>query len=893
MDHGKRDTSQFPIATGTYYKMDYSSGVDISRYKNIPVPTSYMAYHSDYNFVGGYDYEKRAGILHIADHHISPGKKQWTWGCGEFGQAWDRNLTDEDGPYVELMTGCYTDNQPDFSWIAPYEEKVFTQYFMPYKEVGSVKNATIDAAVNLEVNSTCATVIVYSTSEFERARIIVKGSHGIYSNDVYSISPNSIYQKEIGFINEKEWELEITVFDCSGKEIIAYKPAKPVIEKMPDPAKEAPLPKDAVTTEDLFLYGMHLEQYRHATYAPEDYYLEGLRRDDSDIRLNNAYGSLLMRRGQFIKSEPFFQKVIQKITRSNPNPYDGGPYYNLGLCLKYQGRLKEAYDYLYKACWNGEYRDCGYYQLACIDCSSHEYTVALDHINCSLAKNYHNIKARNLKTAILRKMGRYDEAKLLAQETLTIDVLDLNSRNELSFLAETAKDSQAVKKWNDEVATILKDNHNSYIEIAIDYIESGLIEEAIILLTQYCDRCNNASLIYPMVDYYLAYCHRMLGQIEAAKHSVEQADAGYPDYCFPHRLEDLMVLQNACELRPELPKAFYYLGNLWYDKKQYNDAITCWEKSLQLDHHFPTVSRNLALAYYNKEKDASKALTSLEYAYVLDQTDSRILMELDQLYKKIGKIPDERIDFLNNHFEQVTDRDDLYVEYITLLNLLGKHSTALQMIMDRQFHPWEGGEGKVSTQYLTALVALAKEYKKQENYEEAIKLLERATGSYPINLGEGKLYGAQENHIYYYLGCALDGFKLAEKAKESYLHASSGLSEPVGMMYYNDQPPEMIYYQGMALLKLGRRTEAYSRFNKLIQYGEKHLFDKVRIDYFAVSLPDLQIFEEDLDRKNTVHCNFMMGLGYLGKQEIDKAEECFKKIAAIDVNHTGITSYSE
>ena len=70
--------------------MDYSAGVDISRYKNIPVPTSYMAYKSDYNFVGGYDHGVQAGLLHVANHHVSPGKKQWTWGNGEFGQAWDR-----------------------------------------------------------------------------------------------------------------------------------------------------------------------------------------------------------------------------------------------------------------------------------------------------------------------------------------------------------------------------------------------------------------------------------------------------------------------------------------------------------------------------------------------------------------------------------------------------------------------------------------------------------------------------------------------------------------------------------------------------------------------------------------------------------------------------------
>lgn len=73
-DHGKRDVSAFPIATGTYYKVDYSAGVDISRYKNVPVPTSYMAEKSDYDFVGAWHHGERGGLLHVADHHVSRGK---------------------------------------------------------------------------------------------------------------------------------------------------------------------------------------------------------------------------------------------------------------------------------------------------------------------------------------------------------------------------------------------------------------------------------------------------------------------------------------------------------------------------------------------------------------------------------------------------------------------------------------------------------------------------------------------------------------------------------------------------------------------------------------------------------------------------------------------------
>ena len=173
MDHGKRAVSTFPIATGEYYKYDYSAGIDISMYKNIKVPTSYMAAHSDFDFIGNYDEEKKAGFLHVADHHISPGKKQWTWGNADFGRAWDRNLTDADGPYIELMTGVFADNQPDFTWLKPYEEKTFVQYFMPYKGVGRVKNATKDAMINFTVEDGTANLLLYTSGCFDNLRLTV------------------------------------------------------------------------------------------------------------------------------------------------------------------------------------------------------------------------------------------------------------------------------------------------------------------------------------------------------------------------------------------------------------------------------------------------------------------------------------------------------------------------------------------------------------------------------------------------------------------------------------------------------------------------------------------------------------------------------------------------
>ena len=421
MDHGKRDVSRFPIATGVYYKHDYSEGVDISRYKNIPVPTSYMAEKSEYDFVGGYDYAKQAGLLHVADHHISPGKKQWTWGCGDFGKAWDRNLTDEDGPYIELMCGVYTDNQPDFSWLKPFEEKVFKQYFMPYKQVGYVKNATIDACVNLEVREDGVHIGVYATSPRKGAKIVLtKAGEEVFS-ETADLSPVSVFEKTVqvpagagagtdpGAL--KETDLKLTVMDGeSGRVLVAYAPREQGIPKMASPAQAAKDPEEIQTNEELFLTGLHIEQYRHATYLPDPYYLEGLKRDPGDIRINNAYGSLLMRRGDFAGAESRFRKAIERLTWKNPNPYDSEAYYNLGLTLFYQERYDDAFDAFFKAAWSSEQQEMAYYYLAAIASRQGAYEAALEYVEKGLVKNAHNIKARGLKAAILRALGRKGEA---------------------------------------------------------------------------------------------------------------------------------------------------------------------------------------------------------------------------------------------------------------------------------------------------------------------------------------------------------------------------------------------------------------------------------------------------------------------------------------------------
>lgn len=894
-DHGKRDVSEFPIAKGTYYKVDYSPGTDISWYKNIPVPTSYMAGKSKYDFIGGYEHDTKGGILHVANHHIAPGKKQWTWGNGEFGFAWDRNLTDEDGPYVEIMTGVFSDNQPDFSWIQPNEERTFTQYFMPYSELGIVKNATKDGAINLEVKEGQVTVKLYTTSVQKNALLEIRSEEEKIWSEVIFISPENPFIKTVEIDTQKSiGNIAIALYNSLGRVIVQYKQESVTDKDIPVPACPAKEPCEIESIEQLYLTGLHIEQYRHATFKATDYYEEALRRESGDVRNNNALGLWLLRRGKFSDSENYFCKAIGTLTERNPNPYDSEPYFNLGLSFFMREKWEEAFEFFHKAVWSAAYQDTGNLYLARICCIRGNFNEALEYINKSLYRNYTSQATRHLKSAVLRKLNSCDEAKTLLDESLSFDKFNLGCLFEnyliTKKLIENLKDGglkaeSLIEKSLSILLNISRGNLNSHMEYAIDYAHAGMYDEAIELLSMSirpgisCD---------PMAHYYLGYFFCKLNDHIRAKEHLSQASLSKPDYCFPNRIEDVNVLEFAIAQDKGDSKALYYLGNFWYAHRQYPDAIKNWERSISTDDEFPTVHRNLAFAYHNKIGDFERAIKELTTAFFLDTNDGRILMELDQLYKKLNKPHQQRLTMLEEFISLTEERDDLYLERVTLYNQIGQFQKAKDLLMNRKFHPWEGGEGKVINQFLICHIQLAKEYLAGFQFEIALKLLNE-TERYPINLGEGKIYGTQENDIYYLKGCAYEGMGDKQSANEYFTKATLGLSEPNQAIYYNDQQPDKIFYQGLAWRKLGNYSKAESIFKKLINFGEKHLTDKIKIDYFAVSLPDVAVFDQDFDLKNRNHCHYLIGLGYLGlnngKQQI--ALEHFNTVLKTDINHMG------
>jgi tetratricopeptide (TPR) repeat protein len=256
----------------------------------------------------------------------------------------------------------------------------------------------------------------------------------------------------------------------------------------------------------------------------------------------------------------------------------------------------------------------------------------------------------------------------------------------------------------------------------------------------------------------------------------------------------------------------------------------------------------------------------------------------------MGRSFEERLSLLDTYPDLVASRDDLYLEKVTLYNNLQRYERARQLMAARKFHPWEGGEGKVVGQYLLCHIELVKQALYKQEYQQAIELL-CTTRSYPANLGEGKLFGVQENDIDYLLGCAYEGLGEMDAATEKFREATIGISQPAQAIYYNDPQPDKIIYQALAWLKLNEPDKAAAIFRQFIWFGQQHMDDHITIDYFAVSLPDMLVFDTDLNLRNKIHCTYLIGLGHLGLGEESAGRKYLEEVLQLDRNHQGAAIY--
>jgi tetratricopeptide (TPR) repeat protein len=881
-DHAKRFITTFPRSEEQYYGVDYPArardGVppeqvpamyvpdgsyaadDLSWYANIPVPTSYMITETEGDFSGGYDHRKEAGVVHVANHHLAPGKKQWTWGNHEFGYAWDRSLTDNDGPYIELMAGVYTDNQPDFSWLAPWETKTFIQTWFPISRIGVPQASNVDAALSLRYEDHVVSIGLYVTRDAGEVEIVLESAGRELHRWVETATVAKPLVLTQGLPSTVDGcALAVTIRTRHGV-LISYAMAASDNVAKPSAAVEPPSPDEVKTNEELYLTGLHLHQYRHATRLPELYWFEALRRDPRDSRVNTAVGLWHLRRGEFADARKHLLSAIASLTRWNPNPNDGEAYYNLGLVERYLKNDKLAYDAFYKASWSASWRGPAYLALAEIDATRHDWAAARDHLRRSLVAEGENLVALNLLAFVLQKLGELDSSVATHRGTRELDRLDIGSR------------------WVDGIKPV---GGQERLDLAFDLLRSGQMAEAAKVLAPARDV--DALGTSPIELFALAQIQEKLGDGDAFE-TWNRASEASIDYCFPSRLEEMCVLQEAVAQYPNCYSPHYLLGNFLYDRRRHEEAMQHWEIAALLNPSFATVWRNLGIGLFNIRRSGEAAATAFDRALVANPSDARILYERDQLWKRLGRSPELRLNELNKHHDLVTERDDLSVEIAALLNQTGKSEEALDLLLNRKFQPWEGGEGLVLSQYTRAVLLLGQTALETGECARAIELFASANHP-PVNLSEAKHLLANNSDVAYWLAVAYEASGDRPEAKRWWQQAARQRGDFQQMSVRRIS--EMTYWSGMAMLRLGYKQQAVALFHEIYDYSIELEGATPKIDYFATSLPSMLLFEENLADRNQIDALFLRSQALMGLEDVSGAVAILNNILIRESSHTG------
>ncbi|HVX08406.1 DUF5107 domain-containing protein [Humibacter sp.] len=700
-DHARRAITAFPAADRPYYGVDYPAraasrpGADrIDFYRNIPVPTSYMVVDSDQGFFGGYDHAAGAGVVHWADRRIAPGKKQWTWGNAPFGHAWDRQLTDADGPYVELMAGVFTDNQPDFSWLMPGEVRRFSQYWYPIPAIGVAHAANRDAAMHVDLVAAGSGAgaeqrkvsVACAVTRPMEATLRVAADGVEFGQRRASLVPGAVLNFEVPIPADLPQESVVVDLLDAGTTVLQWRLAH-ADDVEPWSATEPPRPRDVASVEELYLTGLHLQQYRHPTRSPLPYWREALRRDPGHSRTNLAMAERALRSGDYATALEHARTAVARVTVRNENPQDAESYYLLGLVLERTGRLDEAVRCYAKATWDRTWAVPAGVLAARIALRRRDAAAAEADARALAASGAEDPRLDAIRVVALRRLGRDGEAVAVLAEAMKASPLD----DLLRYLADGSVPGDAGLE----------------VDLALDLHELGEDAQALAVLAKASTRPPTpAGNIAPLAHYLRARILDGLGDETRAREARTAARQSDTTWCFPCGLDAHDALVAALEADPGDDIAAELLGMLLYDAGRRKEAFDLWQRAIGLGADRARLHRNAGLASYNVLGEDHAAWTHYERARELDPLDARLLFEQDQLAARLGHPASERLSRLENERALVVQRDDLVVQLAELLTAQGRAAEALRLLESRTFQPWEGGEGEALAAWDAARFAL-------------------------------------------------------------------------------------------------------------------------------------------------------------------------------------------
>jgi tetratricopeptide (TPR) repeat protein len=845
--HSNNDFVQWPIARESYRGVDYGAngGTDLTWWKNQPSPVSFFFWQGEAGFVGGYDYAQKAGTIHVADVFHNRTSKLWQFGPGLEGQNARRKLTDDGKAYVELMTGTYSNNQPDYSWFSPHSVKEATNFWYPVRDLEIVKNANTEASVTLQMRDNKTVFYGFNTTQLYRgAKAVLKYGDEILSTQTIDIDPAKPFTSTFKSKDDvDEYQLFTELQDANGNILISYTPYKLQHPDLPERQQEVKSPREIESVEDLYLTGRFVEQFSRPGLNPDNYYLEALKKSPDDYRVNIALGIRRVGEWRYVEAEKYLMTAYNKLQVSYFQPKEGELFYYLALAQKGQGKIDAAYRNFFQATWYYEWFSAAYYQLALIESRRGNYAQALAMAQEAYSTNNYDGSIVVLNSALMRRLGQQSEALALINKLLDKDPINFSAIYEKELIEAGGN----MAKWQKN----MQDVDNNYIDISLTYVKAGLYDDGLRLLSSLQNPKN------PLVYYYLAWLYENTGQSAKAKEMLTAATRQSYDYCFPFREETQDVLSNAIEKDPQNAEAFYLIGNLLYDRRP-EEAMQTWQKAVAIKNNFPMVWRNLAFGEFHQNRSMDKAIEYQQKAIATDANHPRWYSELESYFDLSGRSYKECLTILEKNKDVVKKDVTAPQKLVKLYNLNGEYDKAIDFLKTHHFRTWEGGT-EIHNHYVDALTMKGLELTKKGQYKQAIGLFNEAM-LYPENLEVGKpLNDGRAAMLWYFIGQAYEKSGQKSNAKDAYTKSAKAV---------NGRSQDLDYYKAKAYEALGQSDKANELYSDLIKRGE-NILER------GAARTGIGVEEATVENSSYSQAYLLQAFGNIGLGNTAKAKELF------------------
>lgn len=824
--HGKGHFVQWPVA----------NGIDYSKLKNIKSGFSAFAESDGINqdFFGVYAHDRLAGTVVVADHRTAPGKKYFSWGINPDGREWDTLLTDNDGGYLELQLGAFWDNLGyGYAWLNPTEEKEFTAYWYPLKDIGGFVEATKDIALNVKVDENNKFSIgVQATKEFKDVKYSVFTEEKVLAEESINLKLSEPFIKTIVLGPDIDREnIKVQILDNNGKSLIVYdtRPVNNPSPKSPEPGK----PLDLLSADDLYIKGKSDYQDPFSPRA-ESYYNEMLKRDSLDYRANLELGKFSYHRGLNEMAKFYFQNCLSK-EKLNQAGYES--YLYLGLIEFGEGNYKDAGEYLGLASRFEHTKSLAMFYLGNIELINNDPENSLLFYKEALRTAGNKAEIWSYIAIAYRKLGMNSKAETAIKNALNEDPLEFTAITE-QWIANIIPDEEINSQFDRRDSTFV--GSQLYIEEASKYLKIGCLKEAADILNLGINYFAVSNRVFPMLHYYLGYVYDKLGNKVQAKNSYAAALKINSKYEFPYRLLSIKVFDNVLSYFPRNEKAWYYKGSILTYRRRHAEGFEAWQKAYILGLNSPVLLRNLAQAEWYLNKDSLKTLKYLREAQQIDPQDSRIFYDLDFM-NDYCMFENDRIAQFENNRQMVIKNDPLVHRWVALLLRLGNrnlnndkiaeaysnYKQANELMKHTYFFPREASES-LHERYAETFYGLA-EIKLLENKpEEALKNL-KSSLEYPTNLNEGRKHYPVRTRAFFLMGLAYDQLKDADSAKKYFQMAVDEKSLPYS---------ETVCIQAVSLQKLSKNKEAinllYETKDQIEKSIEHNSQNKTANNYFVL-----------------------------------------------------------